>query len=112
MRLNAMRHGVMLHCILHLLPFQAASLAADNQAQQQDQHRLQAVLAAYEELRQVRTQELELNATASEQEVALVFEFLEKMAWQLTEAELQLTALLRELQEQTQAAQKLHVVEQ
>jgi hypothetical protein len=68
---------------------------------------LQAVLAAYEELRHVRTQELELNTTASEEEVALVFELLEKVAWQLTEAEVQLTVLLRELQDQTQAAQKL-----
>jgi hypothetical protein len=73
---------------------------------------LQAVLAAYEELRHIRTRELELNTTACEEEVALVFEFLEKMAWQLSEAEVQLTALLRELQEQTQAAQDMAAIEQ
>jgi hypothetical protein len=102
-----MSRNIMSPCSLPLLPLQAASLAADSQDQQQDQRRLQAVLAAYEELRQVRTKELELNTTASEEEVALVFQFLEKLACQMSEAEQQLTVLLRELQEQTQAAQNL-----
>jgi hypothetical protein len=91
---------------------QAASLAADSKAHQQEQQRLRAVLAAYEELRKVRMQELELNTTASEEEVALVFDFLEKMACQLNEAEVKLTALLQELHEQTRAAQEVLAAEQ
>jgi hypothetical protein len=65
------------------------------------------VLDTYEELRLVRTRELELNSTASEEEVGLVFDFLEKMACQLNEAEQQLTALLQELHAQTHAAQDM-----
>jgi hypothetical protein len=70
------------------------------------------VLAACDELRKVRMQELELNTTASEEEVALVFDFLVKMACQLNEAEVQLTALLQDLHAQTRAAQEMLAAEQ
>lgn len=91
---------------------QAASLAADSAAQQQEQQRLRAVLDAYEQLRLVRSQELALNTTAAEEEVALVFDFLEKMACQMSEAESELTALLQELHAQTHAAQDMLATEQ
>ncbi|WIA34370.1 hypothetical protein OEZ86_012706 [Tetradesmus obliquus] len=104
--------GYMTQTLQRELIDKAASLAADSAAQQQEQQRLRAVLDAYEQLRLVRSQELALNTTAAEEEVALVFDFLEKMACQMSEAESELTALLQELHAQTHAAQDMLATEQ
>jgi hypothetical protein len=81
------------------------SSAADEAAQQQANQQLRAAIAAYEQLRKERSEELRLFTQACEEEAAMVFDFLTKLSWQLAQSERHLTGLLQELREHTAVAQ-------
>lgn len=76
--------------------------AAECAAQEE---RLRCAIAAYEQLSAIRAEELSLLCVCSDEEVQVVYDFLDKMAAQLTDSQKTLTRLLRDLEHQAELVQ-------